>query len=194
MFLTHLNLGCDQLIGYFAFRSAIKNSPVFAATKRSTPLAIRLASVNRPLSELGCAQRSRLRSPRVHAGSLRARSHSGSLVLSFTQAIKGSRGMRTERPRRTDGISPWFARSRTFARLIDNSFAASGALSSNGKSRGADEGAVVLPLDSSVKESISWWSVATTSSLTRAVEAGEPGGPGSPTPPPGRWRISKWRP
>ncbi len=106
MLSTHLNLGRDELVGYFAFRSAIQNAPVLAATKGSTPLAVRLTSVNRPLPELGCAQRSMLRSPRAHAGSLRALNHSGSLVLSFTQAIKGSRGIRTNRPRRTDGISP----------------------------------------------------------------------------------------
>jgi len=132
-----------------------------------------------------------LRSTRAQLGSRWWVVYEASFALWSIQATSRSRGIRIERPILIDGISPLFAKSKTFARLSDNSFAASAASSSSGKSRGGDALVAGLRSGCSDRVSMSWCNVVTTSSLALPLKVGEPDGPGSPTPPPGRCRTSK---
>jgi len=104
-------------------------------------------------------------------------------VLLSIQASSESRGIRTERPIRTEGISPRLARSPTFALLSDSSFAASVASSNRGRSRdGGDAWAVESEPERLLRVSINWCSVATRSRRAITAEMGEPDGPVPPLP------------
>src|SRR6202165_6353759 len=107
--------------------------------------------------------------------------HSGSgtevvllpLVLSAIHVCRESRGIRTEPPMRSDGISPRAARPRTLVRLIERSRPASTASSRRGQLLVAEDAcATGATFETSVKLSMSWLSIATMSPLACAETLG----------------------
>src|SRR5579859_2869886 len=166
-----------------------------ASKDGGAPLSIRFAPINAAVTITRSSQSSSLQSTYTQSGNRGCAVAAPPLALWLIHLTKRSRGMRTDLPRRMDGISARAAKSRTLTRLIDSNLPASSASRRRGRSDSGSRGGATALSSNSVNPSMSRCSVPSSSCLAFDVRLGETDGPVSPKPLSGRpvrSRMRRW--